>query len=306
MKNLALSTCWNASRHRDGKAMLEEIAQMGFQSVELGHNLRYSLFPGVLKAVEQKIIQVVSLHNFCPVPIEVTHPSPDCYEFTSDSASERAAATRATLQTLEAAAQLKASVVVLHLGSFLERQSLTDRLIDRWKNRTLFTKKTSRLKIEYLLARRKAFGKIQKNLDECLKPILAKAAELKIRLGAEFRCRIEEFPHPDEFDFLFREYEGSPLGYWHDFGHAGRMEVLGFVDQMNFYQQQLPRMLGAHWQDLTTPDRDHLALGEGDLPLRDYFKMTSPEMISVLELSPKVSPESVIESHRLWKNGFPW
>ena len=42
----SLSTCWNAKRFTDGRAMLEEIRSMGFEYAELGHNTRISLLEG--------------------------------------------------------------------------------------------------------------------------------------------------------------------------------------------------------------------------------------------------------------------
>ena len=56
MQPLALSTCWNSYRHQDGYAMLKEIRQLGFPAVELGHAIRYSLWPGVVKAWEENLI----------------------------------------------------------------------------------------------------------------------------------------------------------------------------------------------------------------------------------------------------------
>lgn len=284
--------------------MIDEIRGLGFKSVELGHNLRFSLLPGVIKSVQEKSIQVISLHNFCPVPIEVLHPSPNCYEFTSSNSSERASAIRSTLQTLEHAAELQAPAVVLHLGSFETKIPVTQKLIHHWKSRSLFTKKTSQLKIDYLLERKKQFPVLQKRLHECLKPILEKATELKIKLGIEFRSDLEEFPHADEFDWLFREYAGSPLHYWHDFGHAGLMDSLGMIDHLSFYIQKKPILLGAHWQDFIAPDQDHLALEEGELPLQEFIKETPKNALSVLELSPRIPHEKVQSSLQFWRRNI--
>src|SRR4051812_16910687 len=44
---LSCSTCWNSSRHQDGEAMLQEILDLGFERVELGHGIRLSLMEGI-------------------------------------------------------------------------------------------------------------------------------------------------------------------------------------------------------------------------------------------------------------------
>ncbi len=33
----SLSTCWNSGRHTDGRAMLREIRDLGFEYAELSH-----------------------------------------------------------------------------------------------------------------------------------------------------------------------------------------------------------------------------------------------------------------------------
>ncbi len=48
----SLSTCWNSHRHTDGRAMLREIRELGFDYAELSHGIRISLLPGILDAVD--------------------------------------------------------------------------------------------------------------------------------------------------------------------------------------------------------------------------------------------------------------
>ena len=84
----SLSTCWNSQRHTDGRAMLREIRDLGFEYAELSHGIRLGLMPGILEAVDAGEIKISSLHNFCPLPMGVNHASPNLYEFpTSDRAN---------------------------------------------------------------------------------------------------------------------------------------------------------------------------------------------------------------------------
>ena len=48
----AFSTCWNSERHIDGRAMLNEIRELGFEYAELSHGIRLSLVDGIQKAVQ--------------------------------------------------------------------------------------------------------------------------------------------------------------------------------------------------------------------------------------------------------------
>jgi sugar phosphate isomerase/epimerase len=113
---IAFSTCWNSSRHTDGAEMLREIVDLGFDRVELGHGIRISLMPGIQKMFELGKVKFSSLHNFCPLPVEVLHASPDCYQFSSPYEKERARAVRQTFQTIDFAERLGAPFIVMHLG----------------------------------------------------------------------------------------------------------------------------------------------------------------------------------------------
>jgi hypothetical protein len=113
----SLSTCWNSARHTDGRAMLREIRELGFDYAELSHGIRLSLVPGILEAVKAGEIKISSLHNFCPLPVGVTGASPNLYEFSSARERDRQLAVKHTLNTLDFAQRVGAPLVVLHFGS---------------------------------------------------------------------------------------------------------------------------------------------------------------------------------------------
>ncbi|RYD74628.1 MAG: sugar phosphate isomerase/epimerase, partial [Verrucomicrobiaceae bacterium] len=113
---LSFSTCWNSTRHQDGEAMIQEILDMGFERVELGHGTRLTLVEGILKMHEKGKVQFSSLHNYCPLPVEITRPAPDCYILSSPDQRERDRAMRLTFQTIDFAERLGAPRVVMHLG----------------------------------------------------------------------------------------------------------------------------------------------------------------------------------------------
>jgi hypothetical protein len=77
----SLSTCWNSARHTDGRAMLREIRDLGFEYAELSHGIRISLVPGILDAVKAGEIKISSVHNFCPLPVGISKPSPNLTNF---------------------------------------------------------------------------------------------------------------------------------------------------------------------------------------------------------------------------------
>src|SRR4029077_16980326 len=125
----SLSTCWNSHRHTDGRALLREASELGFEYAELSHCTRTRLMPGILEAVDAGEIKISSLHNFCPLPMGVNTSAPNLYQFSAERPRERELALRYTLKTLELAARVKAPAVVLHLGS-IEMKHYTDKMVE--------------------------------------------------------------------------------------------------------------------------------------------------------------------------------
>src|SRR5437870_11942990 len=105
---IAFSTCWNSGRHTSGEEMLREIQALGFNLIELGHGIRISLMPGIQKMFDAGEVRFSSLHNFCPLPVEVMVASPDCYQFSAVSPGERERAIKQTFQTIDFAKRLNA------------------------------------------------------------------------------------------------------------------------------------------------------------------------------------------------------
>ena len=85
----SFSTCWNSGRHSDGRAMLREIRELGFEYAELSHGIRLSLVPGILDAVGAGEIKISTLHNFCPLPVGVNTPAPNLYELSDERPRQR-------------------------------------------------------------------------------------------------------------------------------------------------------------------------------------------------------------------------
>src|ERR1019366_3551025 len=112
----SFSTCWNSARHTDGRAMLREIRDLGFEYAELSHGIRLSLVPGILDAVNAGEMKISSVHNFCPLPVGVTGPSPNLYEFSADRERDHQLAIKHTVNTLDFAQRVGAARGVLAFG----------------------------------------------------------------------------------------------------------------------------------------------------------------------------------------------
>jgi len=281
--------------------MLQEIRQLGFPAVELGHAIRFSLWPGILKAWEKEVIQINSLHNFCPVPTTVLRPSPNCYEFSDERPEYRAAARKASEETIRNAAKLGARAVVCHLGRGGPR-GVTDKLEKLYNQGDFLTRRYTNLKVDAVRKRKERFQWTWARVKDTLDPLVALAGELKIKLGFEIREDFEEFPHEEEMPFVLDSFSSEVVGYWHDFGHAACKEFLGWHSQAETLKLRSSRLIGCHVQDCRRPREDHLPLGHGEIDFSALLPVGPQDAIAVLELAPGTPEEQVIASRHLWNS----
>ncbi len=288
----SLSTCWNSSRHIDGRVMLREIRDLGFEYAELSHGIRLSLVPGILDAVAAGEIKISTLHNFCPLPIGMTHAAPNVFKFTSLDARERESALKHSLKTLDLAERVGARLVVLHLGA-VDMKDYTDpllRLVDAGLRETA---KYQRLCAEADERRESRKERHVLFAYEALRRLELEAARRHLLLGIENREALEEIPFEADFPFLFEDFPGGVLRYWHDTGHAQIKENLGFIDHVMHLESLAEQAAGFHLHDVEFPGRDHRPLGKGMINFQALTPFVKPDHIKVLELSPSIAAEDV-------------
>ena len=299
---ISFSTCWNSSRHTAGDEMLREIkTKLGFELIELGHGIRISLMPGIQKMFDAGEVRFSSLHNFCPLPVEVMSDSPDCYTFSSSSPRERERAVRQTLQTIDFAVRLSAPFVVLHLG-FVPIKAVTEPLIALAKAGEMYSRKYVRRKVEAVASREATAPACLENVKECLKPIVEHAAAKNVRLGIEGRRGYEEIPSEREIPSLLDELNSPQTGYWHDFGHIQIKENLGFVDHAEWLRTIGPRTFGCHVQDCIWPAQDHQPPFAGDINLEKLVPLLPSSCLFVWEMSPRKTVEEIRRSITQWQD----
>ena len=286
----SLSTCWNSHRHTDGRAMLHEIRDLGFDYAELSHGIRISLLPGIISTVDAGEIKISTLHNFCPLPLGVDRAAPNIFKFTADNPRERENAFKHTLKTLEMAVRLKAPLVVLHMGC-VEMKDYTDKLIDLLGEGKKETPKYQKLCEEAIVKREVKKEKHVEFAYELLRRLVAEAEARGVKLGIENREALEEIPFETDYPFFFKEFTSPAVVYWHDTGHAQIKENLGFIDHAMHLESLSEHLHGFHIHDVQFPGRDHCAPGTGMINFEALRPMVKPEHIKVFEFSPGMSPE---------------
>jgi len=302
MDRLALSTCWCSQRHTDGYEMLAEMAELGFRRVELSHGIRVSLVPGILQAVAEGLVEVTSIHNFCPLPNGVPTPAPNLYEPSAKDARERGLWQRYTTQTLDFAVKVGAGAVVAHSGRqhffFASPEARFEKALAASPAET---RAAAMAEESVLGARDRALRRIQRRapktmarIQEAYEQVLPAAAERGLRLGLENREGLEEMPlDPHMAPFLEKLGAPDAARYWHDTGHARKKEQLGLLDHRAHLEANAERLAGFHLHDVDATGRDHRVPGAGEIDFAMVGEFVRPEHVLVLELSPSLEADEV-------------
>ena len=304
----AISSCWNSHRHNDGYDMLVELAELGFQYVELSHGTRISLVPGALKAIEENLIKVSSLHNFCPLPLGVMGAAPNLYEPAAASKKERILWLHNTIKTIDFAQRVECDRIVLHSGNI--------RLL--WGNPAsrvdaAFESADSSKSIELKAVREKGLKRLNskknpfmKRLKESFSLIAEKAKEAGVRIGIENREGFSEIPLDDDMPGLLGELqELEVFGYWHDSGHAQLKERMGLLDHRTFLSGLRPHLIGYHLHDVTEKNRDHQVPGTGVIDWTILADNIREGDVVVMEMSPRLTAQEILQGKEFLERTVP-
>jgi len=284
--------------------MIEEIVGLGFKRVELSHGIRISLVPGVLKAVEEGLVEVSSVHNFCPLPNSVQHAAPNLYEPSTVDQREMRLWDQYTTQTLDFAVKVGAPRIVMHSGSTWYFFESPEKKLDRWIDAQELKACDLLENQDFIKQRDRAMKRIKRASKKTMKRIVASyeralpwVNERGLQLGLENRESMEEMPiDADYADFLKELAEPESFGYWHDTGHAQIKHQLGFLDHRTHLETMAGRLVGFHLHDVSRSGRDHQVPGTGTIDFKMVSEFVRPEHTLVLELSPKLTTQQVLQS----------
>ncbi len=282
--------------------MLREMADLGFDQVELSHGIRITLVPGILKAVEEGMVRISSVHNFCPLPTGITHAAPNLFEPSARDPREHDQWLRHTRRSLDFAAQVKARAMVTHLGSvrfFWFHPGRKLRAYQRAHPGVDLRKDApyQRMLPSARARMQKRLGPFWERTRQSLAEIRDYAVEKNVVLGLENREKFEELPVDADFPaFLTALGTDYPGGYWHDTGHAQLKEELGLHDHRRLLEENADRLVGFHLHDVNAEGQDHQPVGSGHIDFNMVSTFWRPHHLLVLELSPRVEPGEVSES----------
>ncbi len=280
--------------------MLREMADLGFEYAELSHGIRITLVPGVMQAVEEGVIKISSCHNFCPLPAGVAQAAPNLFEPSASDAREHFQWVRHTRRSLDFAAQVKAGVLVCHLGSvmffwFNPGARLRKYVEDHREGFDAATDSSYQALVARARRRlQKRMGPYWEKTQSSIRGMLDYAAQKGVRLALENREKFEELPRDEDYpEFIASLPPGAPAGYWHDTGHAQIKEFEGLIQHREQLEKNAPRLIGFHLHDVSSEGDDHQPVGSGTIDFEMVSSFWRPEHTLVLELSPRVKKEDV-------------
>jgi sugar phosphate isomerase/epimerase len=280
--------------------MLQEMAALGFEHVELSHGIRITLVPGIIRAVEEGIVKISSTHNFCPLPTGVVQAAPNLFEPSVSEHREHVQWLRHTKRTIDFAAQVKARAVVCHLGSvtffwFNPARNIRNYLRDHSDAGRTPADRTYHALVQKSLAKlRKRMPPFWAQVKSSINEILDHAKQKGVKLGFENREKFEELPLDADYpDVLAGFPADAPIGYWHDTGHADIKEGMGLLNHRQHLQKLAPRTIGWHLHDVSAQGQDHQSVGSGHIDFKMVSEFWRPEQLLTLELSPRVAVEDV-------------
>lgn len=271
--------------------MLEEMRELGFERVELSHGIRIELAPGILRAIDDGVVSVSSVHNFCPLPGSVRQAAPNLFEPSDRRKSGRALWRLHSERTLEFAARVGARDVVLHSGSVSFRfgDPLKALESDPPAEGTAREKALSRL--------RRGASRAMKRVHQSYAELLPAASRLGLVLAVENREGVRELPLDDAFDEFFGKFpEDAPIGYWHDTGHARIKQLGGFLEHETHLAARFRRLVGFHLHDVDEQGRDHRAPGTGLVDFTMVARYVRPYHTLVFEPHPGLTPDEIRRS----------
>ncbi len=284
--------------------MLQEMAGLGFEWVELSHGIKITLVPGILRAIEVGLMKVASCHNFCPLPTGVSHAAPNLYMPSSADARERDMWQRQSKRTIDFAHQVKATKVVMHLGSTEFFWFNPARKVDQYLEDHAGADLTADPAYQKIL--KKALAKLAQrmppywqNTKDGLVGLLPYAEQKGIKLGFENREKFEELPldadHPALIEAMAKP---AACGYWHDTGHAQIKQNMGLLNHREHLEKNAPNAIGFHLHDVSVEGRDHQPIGSGQIDFEMVSRFWRPEHTLVIELSPRLTAEEVLSSQK--------
>jgi sugar phosphate isomerase/epimerase len=279
--NASLSTMWAINRFTDLNEFLRVSRQLGFQQIELNHQVGAQML--ALAQLDQ--YQISSIHEPCPADIPSKELVNKDWIISSNDKEARRHGVDIVKNSIRLASQLNAHTVVIHCGNVTREAGLESQLRNLYKTGDTGFEPYQGLKAEICQTRANLATTRFEAVTESLHELIDFAKPLNVRLGLENRYHIMDIPDLDEMGELLSQAGPAELGFIYDVGHAEALERLGFFPHDEWLKRYETRMIGCHLHDVRGL-KDHLAPGLGEIDFKWIAKFIPHEATRTMELQP--------------------
>ncbi|HYL72420.1 MAG TPA: TIM barrel protein [Candidatus Dormibacteraeota bacterium] len=288
---IGLSTSWNGPGFSPER-LIDEHRNLGFQRLEAYAHFTNDALHALASEAQRRNVEIASLQGPCAVPAGPGgYPAPIGDWLASTNPSDRSRAVDAYKGTIDAAVELGAKAIVVHLGNSgaANRQPA---LFDAIARHGRLSDEHKKLRDSAWKDREASKGPHLEAALDSIRALGQHALGSAVRLGGECRDGYWEIPSLDEFTDVLGACDGLPVGYWHDAGHGAKLEYLGILEHEEFLRRYGDRLVGMHIHD-TRDGRDHLAPGQGSTDFAMLARYLKPDTVRTLELSRSVTASDI-------------
>lgn len=284
----SLSTMWAIGTLPTLADFFEFARRAGFARVELNHKVTSAMLAGI----DRSRVRFSSVHEPCPADISADELKKCDWLISSPSEENRIQGVNAIRRSIDLAAELGASTVVIHAGHACPETGLEKKLKALIASGRDESEEYREIKRQLLQVRAGAaeagFESVRKSLVE----LLEYAKTTRVCLGIENRYHYVEFPDPDELEVLLGLAGPDRIGFLYDVGHAHALDRLGFYPHEEWLQRFAARIVGTHLHDVVGLT-DHYAAGLGEVDFARVTKYLPAGAFRTCEFQTFNTPEQV-------------
>lgn len=295
---LSLSTSWGIGSQRSGREIIDAARGLGFEALELNYQFPKGFLKEIFNDRERGELKITSLHNICPFTEKLASYADffKRFNFSSPKKEIIKKAVKYAKETIDLAAKLGASAVVLHVGE-VELENNSQREMEREFRRSLKMnfgpeERIRKTREKFIELRRQNAPPFLERTIKNLGEVLKYAENKGVKLGVENRYFFFEIPSFEEIPIILKEMPSPCLGYWHDCGHAAHLQNVGYFPGRNPLSQNRQRLIGIHLHDCVGVS-DHSAPGYGEVDFLEVKKYLNEKIVKVVELGPWVTHQEV-------------
>jgi len=256
----SISTMWAFKNYPDLIDFFATAKQLGFQKVELNHQIDSAMLSNVIF----DHYQFSSVLEPCPADISTKELVERDWLISSPEEASRLQGVDSVKRSIDLAHRLGAPTVVIHCGTIpceTNYESILRRLFKDGKTQSEDYQHVKSLLVE---TRQGLVHPRIQAVKRSLNELIEYSDKFKVKLGLENRYHYMDIPSIDEMEVLLDLADSSVLGFIYDVGHAQALDRLGFYPHKDWLTRYASRMFGTHLHDVVGLT-DHYAPGLGEI-----------------------------------------